>query len=279
MGVVPKRRGFCVIQTSALRWSRGLLVNPGGGSLYSTTWQRYSSTKEPGDGRSRPKAPPGGGPAGAGGAGGVQPAGGPGRPASRIPGGLSFRSGFFGRAVGAARRGAVHPYRAGRGAAANHFGLFAARDRRCRHGIRRPVERGSHRGPVGPGRSRRNGGNVPEAAGGGPGSREPQAGAHRPNRRSGKPGAGSRAAAGPGLPGRGGRLDFSRGAANRRRVRPVRPASPCAAGGQHDRVRPQPAACRPAALEQMQSRAELYELLDYRDYEQRDRQYFEHSNG
>jgi len=34
-----------------------------------------------------------------------------------------------------------------------------------------------------------------------------------------------------------------------------------------------------ALLEQMQSRAELYELLDYRDYEQRDRQYFEHSNG
>ena len=34
-----------------------------------------------------------------------------------------------------------------------------------------------------------------------------------------------------------------------------------------------------ALLEQMQSRAELYELLDYRDYEQRDRQYFSHSNG
>ncbi len=34
-----------------------------------------------------------------------------------------------------------------------------------------------------------------------------------------------------------------------------------------------------ALLEQMQSRAELYELLDYRDYEQRDRQYFSYSNG
>ncbi len=31
-------------------------------------------------------------------------------------------------------------------------------------------------------------------------------------------------------------------------------------------------------LEQMQSRAELYQLLDYHDYEQRDRRYFGHSN-